>query len=80
MTLLDFIKKQLPDTEREAFARRCGTTFAHLMQVARGYRRAGEYLCIKIDRETSGRITCESLRPDVDWAYLRSTAVPEKAA
>lgn len=80
MTLLDYIKTKLNELERDAFARRCGTSFAHLSQVARGYRRAGEYLCINIDRETGGLVTCESLRPDVDWAYIRSTGLPDKAA
>lgn len=31
-------------------------------------------LCIKLECVTSRVITCEELRPDVDWAYLRGTA------
>lgn len=62
------------------FARRCETTPAHLKQVAGGHRRAGEYLCINIDRETKGQVKCENLRPDVDWAYIRSTGKADKAA
>lgn len=73
MNLLDYLKTELPLDEREAFAIRCGTTLAHLKQVARNYRRAGEYLCINIDRETGGVVRCEDLRPDVDWAYLRNS-------
>lgn len=81
MTLLEYIKK-LNAVQLQDFARRCETTPAHLNQVAREYRRAGENLCINIDRETSGEIRCEQLRPDVDWAYIRSTGVQpaEKAA
>lgn len=28
-------------------------------------------LCITVEKLTDGRIRCEELRPDVDWAYLR---------
>lgn len=73
MTLLDYLKAVASPQELESLAERCGTTPAHLWQVARGYRRAGENLCINIDRETVGRIPCEQLRPDVDWAYIRGT-------
>lgn len=32
--------------------------------------------CPDIERTTGGVVTCEALRPDVDWAYLRGTATP----
>lgn len=35
--------------------------------------------CPSIEKATSGVVTCEDLRPDVDWAFLRST-VKRKAA
>lgn len=79
MKLNEYLKKLSPIALQE-FAKRCETTPAHLKQVAGNHRRAGEYLCINIDRETSGQIRCEDLRPDVDWAYIRSTGGAEKAA
>lgn len=27
--------------------------------------------CPEIEKATGGAVTCEELRPDVDWAYLR---------
>jgi DNA-binding transcriptional regulator YdaS (Cro superfamily) len=27
--------------------------------------------CIDLEKVTDGVVTCEELRPDVDWAYLR---------
>jgi len=30
--------------------------------------------CPEIERATDGRVTCEELRPDVDWAVLRRSA------
>ena len=79
MVLSQFLKSLSRDALDE-FAKRCETSSAHLKQVAGSHRRAGEYLCINIERESGGVIRCESLRPDVDWAYLRSTAISEKAA
>ncbi|MFC4620812.1 transcriptional regulator [Comamonas nitrativorans] len=73
MELKNFIKT-LTAEEREGFASRCGTTYAFLRNVVYGHRRAGESLCINIERESAGSVTCEELRPDVDWAYLRGTS------
>jgi DNA-binding transcriptional regulator YdaS (Cro superfamily) len=28
---------------------------------------------IQIERVTEGKVTCEELRPDIDWAYLRGS-------
>lgn len=61
----------LPVPERTAFAQRCGTTCGHLRNVAYGYRTCAEGVAIAIERESAGAVTCEELRPDVDWAYLR---------
>jgi DNA-binding transcriptional regulator YdaS (Cro superfamily) len=32
--------------------------------------------CPDVERLVNGAVTCEELRPDVDWAYLRGTAKP----
>ena len=80
MTLLEHLKGFVTPAEVQEFAAACDTSPAHLWQVARGYRRAGEYLCINIDRESGGKVRCEDLRPDVDWAYLRGTSVQEGKA
>lgn len=31
---------------------------------------------IDIEKTTEGKVRCEDLRPDVDWAYLRGTTGP----
>ncbi len=67
--------RSIPVAAREAFAARCGTSHAHLRNIAYG-KTCGEALAIAIDRESGGRVTVEELRPDVDWAYLRGTAKP----
>lgn len=63
----------LPVPERQAFALRCGTSFAHMRNIAYGQKPCGEKLTIAIERESKGAVRCESLRPDVDWGYLRGT-------
>lgn len=76
--LLNFLKKLSPD---EAFdlAARCHTTTGYLKQVAYGNRRVRESLAINIERETGGAVSCEELRPDVDWAYIRNSVAPAPA-
>lgn len=76
MDLKEFLKgKSLP--ERESFALRCGTTLRHLNNVAYGCKTCGESLALNVDRESNGEVSCETMRPDVDWAYLRGkTPVP----
>jgi len=72
MNLLDFIKP-LDKNALQALATRCDTTPGQLKQVAYGNRRANAALAIALDRETSGAVTCEETRPDIDWAYLRNS-------
>ena len=63
--------------ERPGFAVRCGTSVGHLRNIAYG-KPCAEKLAIAIERESGGEVRCETLRPDVDWAYLRNTdlAIP----
>jgi len=72
MDLRTYLSKRTPD-EREAFALACETTPGHLKNIGYGYKSCAEKLAIAIERESRGEITCEELRPDVDWAYLRGT-------
>lgn len=65
--------------QREAFAARCGTSAGHLRNISYGYKPCGEGLAINVERESDGTVTCEELRPDVDWAYLRSTSPKRKS-
>lgn len=67
-----FIELSIPDRER--MAEDCGTTLAHLRNVAYG-KRCGEALAMNIEMFSGGAVTCEDLRPDLSeqWAYLRGT-------
>ncbi|MFD1699896.1 transcriptional regulator [Halopseudomonas phragmitis] len=63
----------------EAFAFGCGTTPGQIKQVAYG-RRASAELAIRIDIASGAAVTCEDIRPDVDWGYLRNSNDSNKAA
>lgn len=79
MNLHDYIKP-FDKQSLENFAASCGTTVGQLKQVAYGYRRPGAALAISIERESSRSVTCEEMRPDIDWAYLRSSVPNQSAA
>ena len=59
----------LPQEERESFAARCGTSFAHMRNVAYGYRKAGEKLSVRIETESGGKVTRKDLYPH-EWAEI----------
>ena len=78
MELAEYLKTLPSEAAREAFAGRCQTTLGYLRRVMYSAdRRFSADLCIDIERESVGHVTCEKLRDDVDWAYLRN---PRKRA
>jgi DNA-binding transcriptional regulator YdaS (Cro superfamily) len=66
--------KALSKAERDAFAAQVGTSAAYLWQIAYKQRRCAESLAIEIEKASKGAVRVEHLRPDVDWAYIRSSA------
>ena len=58
------------------------TALAHHLNITKGAvsqwkdegRKVPAEYCPAIDRLTNGAVTCEDLRPDVDWAYLRAAS------
>ncbi|MGK0703699.1 transcriptional regulator [Yokenella regensburgei] len=45
-----------------------------ISQWASGTRQVPAERCPEIEKATQGDVTCEELRPDVDWEYLRRSA------
>lgn len=70
----------LQPAEREAFAARCGTTVGYLRKAASVGQRLGENIAICIERESNRAVTVEQIRPDVDWASIRSTLCTHQRA
>ena len=71
--------KSIPMAERSDFAARCGTSFEYLRQIAYGNRICREATAINIERESGSAITCEDLRKDVDWAFIRASGPAKEA-
>lgn len=70
----------LSQQDREAFARRCGCSVGYLRKAVSVKQRLGEGLCLRIGIESAGAVKPESLRPDVDWEYMRAALIGEGAA
>lgn len=64
----------LSTEEQVAFVRRCETSVSYLRKAISADQKLGPNLAIAIERESNGAISCEDLRPDVDWQFLRNTA------
>ena len=74
--LLKFINS-LPTAEQAQFAARCGTTIGYLRKACSIGNRLGADIAILIERESGGIVTCDMVRPDVDWSFLRSSRTPQ---
>lgn len=57
-------------------SRACGVSVQAVCFWRDGLRTLPADQCITLEKLNQGRIRCEDLRPDVDWAYLR-TVQPE---
>lgn len=72
------LKTYLQTHRQVDLARALGVTQGAVNQWASGATRVAAARCIAIERATDRAVTCEELRPDIDWAYLRGTAPQDK--
>jgi DNA-binding transcriptional regulator YdaS (Cro superfamily) len=63
-----------------ALARKIGVHVSFPNQWVKGRRPVPAERCPSIEKATARQVTCEQLRPDVDWAYLRGTASGDSCA
>jgi DNA-binding transcriptional regulator YdaS (Cro superfamily) len=61
----------------QALAEKLGVTKGAVGQWKLPGRRVPAEHCPAIERLTEGAVRCEDLRPDVDWAIVRSGATPK---
>ena len=61
----------IPIEARRELAKKSGIGDDYLYQLLTRRKVASLELCIILERESQRAVTCEELRPDVDWAYLR---------
>jgi DNA-binding transcriptional regulator YdaS (Cro superfamily) len=69
--LLDYLNS-LSKPERSTFAGACNTTEGYLRKAISIKQRLSAELCMAIDCHSGAKVCCEDLRPDLNWAYLRS--------
>ena len=69
LPLGEFLRR-LDQEQKDHFAAACDTSLQYLRHVASGRKRPKVELCIRIEKASGLAVRCESLRPDVDWAYL----------
>lgn len=69
-----------PGLSARRLADEIGVPAPLISQWRRGVRPVPAERCPAIERATGGAVTCEELRPDVDWAYLRGTRCEEKVS
>ena len=55
-------------------SRACGVSVQAVCFWRDGLRTLSADHCITLEKLNQGRIRCEDMRPDVDWAYLTSAA------
>lgn len=77
-TLLTYLNSLTPDQQR-AYAARCGTSVGYLRKAISVRQRISSELAIELARESKGKVTVDSIRPDVDWAFVRTSAAQEGA-
>lgn len=70
MNLSDYLKEA--DLTQMEFARRLGVTQG-MVAFWLHMKPPTIERCIQIEKLTERKVSCEELRPDVDWAYLRAT-------
>lgn len=68
MDLKQYLDTLQPD-QREAYARRAGTTYAYLIQLAGGHRAASPKLAKALHAESRKKIPLSKLRPDI-WSEV----------
>ncbi len=61
-------------SDRETFAKRCQTSIGYLHQIMYGNSKCSASLAIKIDKESSGAVSCDLLCPEADFDYIRQQA------
>lgn len=70
--LLDYLNA-IPVSDRDDFARRCGTSFDYLRQIGYGNRACSAELAIDLERESGGVLRCEDLNSRADWDFVRAS-------
>lgn len=72
--LLRYINK-LGRKERSQFEQSGGVSISYIRKASSTGQRLGAEYCIAIEKATNREVTCEEIRPDIDWEYIRKGEV-----
>lgn len=64
MNLHEYIQEK---SSVKAISEKTGISINFLYQVKTGMRKLPFQSCLLIETATNGEVTCEELRPDIDW-------------
>lgn len=73
MNLTDYLS--LPNRSAKQLASDLGVPPPLISQWRTGARPVPAERCPAIEKATGGAVTCEELRPDVDWGFLRGSCI-----
>jgi DNA-binding transcriptional regulator YdaS (Cro superfamily) len=74
MNLTDYLTQE--KITQAALGEMLGVSQGSVAQWQMTGRRVPAEHCPVIERLSNRQVTCEELRPDIDWAYLRAAAQP----
>lgn len=67
------LSEYIPKHETGAsFAKRIGVKDSIVSTWRSGVRKVPAERCPEIEKATNGLVTCEEMRPDVDWQFVRN--------
>ena len=69
MKLLEYVDEHFG--KRAVLARQIGVKQIMITMWIKGRARIPAERCIQIEKITGGKVTCEEMRPDIDWAVVR---------
>ena len=72
MKLRDYFEKQGRGS-LTYLAKQMGAKTSNVCLWAKGKKKVPTNHCPEIERITEGKVTCEELRPDVNWGVLRNS-------
>lgn len=72
MTLLEFVKKKRGRINE--IAQKINIKPIAISRWALGRRQVPADRCPDIEQATGGAVTCEEMRPDINWAILRKSS------
>jgi DNA-binding transcriptional regulator YdaS (Cro superfamily) len=74
---MNYLKKAINKVgSQKEFVRICGVSQVAVSKWLNGVNKIGEDKAILVEQALNGFVTCEELRPDVNWSVVRKGVPP----